>query len=97
MTNTSPAITGQTNVISSHFSAGAVGDIARDLGRFIVTAMEPPWQLAGVRLGAEWITALMDRLGLCYHPVDFGIARETLVASLRACENSQSAARCGTR
>lgn len=32
----------------------------------------------------EWITSLMDRVALRYHPVDLQIDRPTLVASLRA-------------
>ena len=46
-------ISGQTNVSSKRFGAGAVDGIGRELGRFIVTTMELPWRLAQPRLGAQ--------------------------------------------
>ena len=46
-------ITGQTNVRSSRFGAGAIDGIGKELGRFIVTTMDVPWRLAQPRLGAQ--------------------------------------------
>lgn len=46
-------ISGQTNVKSARFGAGAIEGIGKDLGRFIVTTMEVPWRLAQPRLGSS--------------------------------------------
>jgi len=54
-----PQIDGQTNVTSSRFGSGAIDGIARDLGRFIVTTMDLPWQLTRERLGAKPAAVLM--------------------------------------
>ena len=45
-------IEGQTNVRSSRFGAGAIDGIGKELGRFVVTTMEVPWQRAQPRIGA---------------------------------------------
>ncbi len=45
-------IQGQTNVRSSRFGAGACDGMGKELGRFIVTTMDVPWQRAQKRLGA---------------------------------------------
>ena len=46
-------IQGQTNVSTSRFGAGAIDDIGRELGRFVVTTMEVPWRVAQPRLGGR--------------------------------------------
>ncbi len=46
-------IVGQTNVRSARFGSGAFDQIGRELGRFIVTTMDVPWELARHRLGAD--------------------------------------------
>lgn len=44
-------IEGETNVTSTRFGRGTVDGLGRDLGRFIVTTMEIPWNLTRERLG----------------------------------------------
>ena len=51
-------ITGQTNVRSSRFGAGAIDGLSRELGRFLVTTMEVPWRLAQPRLGGTPVAVL---------------------------------------
>lgn len=46
-------IEGQTNVRSAVFGAGSIDGLGRNLGRFVVTTMPVPWQLARDRLGGE--------------------------------------------
>lgn len=46
-------IEGQTNVRSSRFGVGAIDGIGKELGRFIVTTMDVPWQRAQPRIGAQ--------------------------------------------
>ncbi len=52
-------IEGQTNVRSSRFGAGAIDGIGKELGRFVVTTMDVPWQRAQPRLGAEPAAVLL--------------------------------------
>ena len=52
-------ITGQTNVRSQRFGAGSATDLGRELGRFVVTTMEVPWQLTRERLGGTPAAVLM--------------------------------------
>ena len=52
-------IEGQTNVRSSRFGAGAIDGIGRELGRFIVTTMDVPWQRAQPRIGAQPVAVLL--------------------------------------
>lgn len=52
-------IEGQTNVRSSRFGAGAIAGIGQELGRFIVTTMEVPWQRAQPRIGAQPVAVLL--------------------------------------
>lgn len=52
-------IQGQTNVRSARFGAGALDNLGRELGRFVVTTMEVPWRLARPRLGAEPAAVLL--------------------------------------
>ncbi len=52
-------IEGQTNVRSSRFGPGAIDGIGRELGRYLVTSMDVPWQLARSRLGTLPATVLM--------------------------------------
>lgn len=54
-----PQIAGQTNVTSSRFGAGAIDGVARDIGRFVVTTMNLPWQLTRDCLGAAPLAVLM--------------------------------------
>jgi glycerol-1-phosphate dehydrogenase [NAD(P)+] len=42
---------GETNVTSTRFGRGTVDGLGRELGRFIVTTMEIPWNLTRERLG----------------------------------------------
>jgi len=51
-------IQGHTNVRSSLFGSGALDGIGRELGRFVVTTMELPWERARHRLGADPIAVL---------------------------------------
>ena len=51
-------ITGQTNVRSVRFGAGAIDGISKELGRFVVTTMEVPWRLAQRRLGAPPVAVI---------------------------------------
>ena len=51
-------IGGQTNVRSSRFGAGAIDGIGQELGRFIVTTMDVPWQRAQPRIGAQPVAVL---------------------------------------
>ena len=44
-------IQGQTNVTSLRMAAGAANGIGSELGRFVVTTMELPWQVARERIG----------------------------------------------
>ena len=44
-------IEGQTGVRSLRFGPGAIDGIGKELGRFIVTTMDVPWQRAQQRLG----------------------------------------------
>jgi len=46
-------IEGQTNVRSALFGAGSIDGLGRSLGRFVVTTMPVPWQLAQDRLGGD--------------------------------------------
>jgi glycerol-1-phosphate dehydrogenase [NAD(P)+] len=46
-------ITGQTNVRSSRFGAGAIEGLGKELGNFVVTTMAVPWDCARPRLGGE--------------------------------------------
>lgn len=46
-------IPGLTNVRSERFGSGSIDDLGRDLGRFVVTTMDIPWQLVRHRLGAK--------------------------------------------
>ncbi len=46
-------IPGNTNVLSSRFGPGAVDGIAREIGRFVVTTMDVPWQQAAPRVGGS--------------------------------------------
>ncbi len=46
-------LTGQTNVISSRFGAGAADHVAQGLGRFVVTTMEVPWELSRPRIAGK--------------------------------------------
>jgi len=52
-------IEGQTNVRSSRFGAGAIDGIGQELGRFIVTTMDVPWQKAQPRIGAQPVAVLL--------------------------------------
>ncbi len=52
-------IEGQTNVRSSRFGAGAIDGIGKELGRFIVTTMDVPWQKAQSRIGAQPVAVLL--------------------------------------
>ena len=52
-------ISGQTNVRSARFGAGASEGLGRELGRFLVTTMEVPWGLVKERLGADPAQVLM--------------------------------------
>jgi glycerol-1-phosphate dehydrogenase [NAD(P)+] len=45
-------VPGQTNVLSSRLGAGSVEGLGKELGDFIVTTMELPWNLTKDRLGA---------------------------------------------
>ena len=51
-------ITGQTNVRSARFGAGAIDGIGKELGRFVVTTMEVPWRMAQRRLGAPPVAVI---------------------------------------
>ena len=51
-------IEGQTNVRSSRFGGGAIDGIGKELGRFVVTTMDVPWQRAQARLGARPVAVL---------------------------------------
>ena len=44
-------IHGQTNVLSSRFGRGAVKNIGREIGRFVVTTMDIPWRVTKDKLG----------------------------------------------
>ncbi len=52
-------IEGQTNVRSSRFGAGAIDGIGQELGRFLVTTMDVPWQKAQPRIGAQPVAVLL--------------------------------------
>lgn len=52
-------IQGETNVLSSRFGSGSVDVLGREFGRFVVTTMEIPWNLAKDRLGADPEAVLM--------------------------------------
>ena len=52
-------ISGQTNVRSARFGAGASEGLGRELGRFLVTTMEVPWGLVKERLGVDPAQVLM--------------------------------------
>jgi glycerol-1-phosphate dehydrogenase [NAD(P)+] len=52
-------IEGQTNVRSSRFGAGAIDGIGQELGRFIVTTMNVPWQKAQPRIGPQPVAVLL--------------------------------------
>ncbi len=52
-------IEGQTNVRSSRFGVGAIDGIGKELGRFIVTTMDVPWQKAQPRIGAQPVAVLL--------------------------------------
>ncbi len=41
----------QTNVLSSRFGRNAVNNVGRDIGRFVVTSMDVPWQITKDKLG----------------------------------------------
>jgi glycerol-1-phosphate dehydrogenase [NAD(P)+] len=53
------AISGQTNVLSSCFGSGSADQVAADLGRFVVTSMPLPWQIARDRIGGTPVAVLM--------------------------------------
>lgn len=46
-------IPGNTNVLSNRFGSGVVDGIGREIGRFVVTTMDVPWQLAAPRVGGS--------------------------------------------
>jgi len=46
-------VTGQTNVTSCRFGAGAIDGLGRELGDFIVATMEIPWRVTQQRLGGS--------------------------------------------
>ena len=52
-------ITGETNVRSQRFGSGSIDGLGRELGRFVVTSMEIPWQLVRDRLGAAPAAVLL--------------------------------------
>lgn len=52
-------IEGQTNVLSCRFGRGAADQVAAGVGRFIVTSMPMPWQIARQRIGGEPEAVLM--------------------------------------
>ncbi|MBY0586396.1 iron-containing alcohol dehydrogenase [bacterium] len=46
-----PTIEGETNVLSCRFGRGAADGLGKEIGRFIVTTMEIPWNLSKDRIG----------------------------------------------
>lgn len=52
-------ITGQTNIASARYGSGVVDGLGRELGRFVVTTMEVPWELVRGRLGAAPAAVIM--------------------------------------
>lgn len=53
------AISGETNVLSLLMGREAASSLAAELGRFVVTTMEVPWQLARDRIGGEPLAVQM--------------------------------------
>jgi glycerol-1-phosphate dehydrogenase [NAD(P)+] len=52
-------IEGNTNVRSQRFGRGAVDGVGTELGRFVVTTMEIPWNVTRDRLGADPTAVVM--------------------------------------
>ncbi|MEM9657898.1 MAG: iron-containing alcohol dehydrogenase [Planctomycetota bacterium] len=73
------SIPGQTNVLSSRVGRGVAGRLGEQLGRFVVTTMEVPWQICRDRVGGQPVAvAMVDSM-------ERDVV-ETQIASLPACD-----------
>jgi glycerol-1-phosphate dehydrogenase [NAD(P)+] len=66
-------IEGQTNVLSSRFGRGEADGIGEELGSFIVTTMDVPWNLARERIGG-WPVGILIADSMEFDVVDAQIA-----------------------